>query len=154
MITPEYPEKNVSFYTPHLVITNISYQFNRQNSFFTNYHEDIIDDNGVYVGVRNANVVPYSLNIICLAEYYISKDLANKTLNYISYVASEVFDILGLNIQTVSKSPTVAQQQWAEHMFNTNINVNGHVQWSGSKRTDIEALNILQKIKQTLEIKF
>lgn len=154
MITPEYPEKGSSFYTPHLVVTNISYQFNRQNSFFKNYHQDIINDDGIYIGTKSANIVPYSLNVICLAEYFVSKDLANKTVNYISYAASEVFDIMGLNIQNVSKSPTAAQQQWAEHIFDTNVTVNGYVQWAGRKTTDVEALNIMKKIKQRLEIKF
>jgi hypothetical protein len=153
MITPEYPEKGASFYTPHLVVTNISYQFNLQNSFFGNYYDDIIEETGVHVGTESANIVPYSLNIICLAEYYVSKDLANKVLNYIAYVARRVFDKMLLNVQTVSKSPTVAQQQWAEHIFETNITVNGYVQWSGTKTKDLSALNILQRIEQNLEIK-
>lgn len=152
MITPEYPEKGASFYTPHLVVTNISYQFNLQNSFYGNYLDDIINNDGVHIGAKSANIVPYSLNVICLAEYYVSKDLANKVVNYMAYVAREVFNRMSLNIQTVSKSPTIAQQQWAEHIFETNVTVNGYVQWSGTKTKDLTALNIMQKIKQNLEI--
>jgi hypothetical protein len=84
----------------------------------------------------------------------VSKDLANKVLNYMGYVAREVFDKMNLNIQTLSKSPTVAQQQWAEHIFETQVAVQGYVQWYGTKTTNISALNILNRIEQTLKLKF
>jgi hypothetical protein len=154
MITPEYPEKGSSFYTPHIVVTNISYQYNMQSSFRDNYYYDLADTNGVHIGEAHANLVPYTLNLICLAEFYVSKDLANKVLNYMGYVAREVFDKMNLNIQTLSKSPTVAQQQWAEHIFETQVAVQGYVQWYGTKTTNISALNILNRIEQTLKLKF
>lgn len=153
IISPEYPDKEATLKTPQLVVTNIAYQYNRQTSFFGNLNRDLYDPiTGRPIGQEYVNVIPYSLSCICLAEFFISKDLANRVMNYVTFIASEVFDGLLLHISNVAKSPTVAQQQWPERMFETTVSIQGHVEWVGTKTKNLSALHLLNKIKINLNL--
>lgn len=147
IITPEYPMKGSSFKTPHIVATNVSYSFNLQNTMFNNYCSDIIAETGEKIGESILNIVPYSVSLVCLSEYFVSKDLANSVVNWMSAGASEVFKFLGLNIQNVSKSATSAQHQYPEHIFETVVGVQGYVEWQCQKFDDQTVLHLLEKIK-------
>lgn len=145
MITPEYPKKDATFKTPHMVVTNVSYSHNRSSTFNHNYSRDIVNGQGVHVGREYVNTIPYSLNIPCLGEYFTSKDLANTLMAYLSFDASEIFDWLKLNIQNVSKSPTSPQKQYAEPIFETIVSVQGYLEFTGTKTFD--TITVLNKIK-------
>ena len=151
LITAEYPDKQAVLKTPHIVIAGISYQFDTENAFYKNYARNVFDENGRCIGSVSVNVVPYNANIICVGEQYLSKDLANKVVNYLVIAAKEIFEGLHLNIRSVSKGQTGPYRQYPDKAFETSIAIQGHVQWQGtSKTTDIAQLHILQKIKDTI----
>lgn len=154
VITSEYPEKDAPLKTPHIVVAGISYQFDMQRTFYGNYNDLELDSSGkIVIGENFVNVVPYSLSIICLGELFSSKDLANKVVNYITLAARDVFDGLNLNIASVGKGASGARSQQPEKIFETNVSVQGHVQWNGSvKAANISELNILREIKKEIEM--
>jgi hypothetical protein len=153
IITPEYPDKDIVLKTPHLIVTNISYNMDTQTSFYNNFYDTAYDKNGFEIGKKFATVIPYNANILCLAEYYLSKDLANKVVDYAGFSAREVFDYMGLNVKNLSKSPTGAQQQFPEKIFETAVSIQGHVEWHGSKTNVPDVESILNKIKAAINVK-
>ena len=152
IISSDFPEKSATLKTPQIVVSNIGFQFNMNNSFASNYYEDVVDSSGVIVGEKYVNVVPYSLGIMCLGEFYISKDLANRVASYITFTAKEVFDVFMLNIQNVNKSPSSPKKQYGEHIFETAISVQGYVNWSGTKTTDRSVLDVVNKLKLEMQL--
>ncbi|MCX8074095.1 MAG: hypothetical protein N2749_00715 [Clostridia bacterium] len=134
IITTEYPEKDIPSKTPHIIVTNIAYQINTQSFIGNNFYRDIN-----YMGMKNgaqeyANVIPYSLSLICLAEWALSKDLANRLVQYIGFVAHDYLsEDLGLHVDSVSKNPTSPYNQYPEKLFQTTLSVQGHYYWTGAK---------------------
>ena len=137
IITTDYPESDIPFKTPHLVITGIAYQLNPQNTFSNNFYRDL-NYNGMVNGAQEfANIIPYSLNFICLGEWSLSKDLANRLIQYLSFIAYTYFsDVLGIQMMSISKGPTAPQAQYPEKIFETVIAVQGNMNWTAAKTPD------------------
>jgi len=150
IITPEFPEKDATLKTPHLVVTNITYNFNCETSFYSNYYMDIFDDEGRQIGKRYLNIIPYSLGLVCLSEYFVSKDLANRALSYLTFTAKELFDSIYIKVGSVSKNPTSPHRQYPEHIFETTLSVQGNLEWEGNKIRDLELLNMIKILKTVL----
>jgi hypothetical protein len=152
IITPDYPEDNTPIKVPHLIVTGISYEFNLDTSMFRNFAGNVFGDNGIQTGNKYANIIPYSVTLICLAQLFESKDLANKVINYISFEASEAFDYVGLNITRTIKGQSSPQTQFPEKIFQTPVTVTGNLHWTGTKTVDmLNISNVLQKIKSNIE---
>jgi hypothetical protein len=150
-ITPDYPEDNTPIEIPHLVVTNIGYEFNLDTSINRNFFGDVFENN-VFVGSKHANIIPYSLKILCLAELFESKDLANKVAKYISFDASEAFDTIGLYVTRVTKGLSSPQQQFPQKVFQTPVAVVGNLHWVGTKTETIDMSKVLQKINSNMQI--
>lgn len=147
IISLEYPQTEAPFKTSQLILTDISYNFNKSTAMFNNYCEDIYDKN-ILIGHRAINIIPYTLTLICLGERFNSKDLANKALSYITFVYENLFLALRLNIRNVSKAPTRARQHLPEKIFETSISVEGYLDWTGvTLANDLHQLNVLKKVK-------
>lgn len=132
-ITTTYPEKEAEFKIPQILVAGIGYQFS-PIGLFSNFHSDIIKE-GAVVGKRYAAPVPYSAQMVCLASRDgVSKDLASKVADYLSFTAREVFsDILRLNINEVAKSPGGPQRTVPATAFANTVRVSGVLHWVGSK---------------------
>lgn len=110
---------------------------------YNNFEDAIIetDKDGFnrHVGNRFATVVPYSIQINCLAEEEgISKDLANRVINLIHFEARELFsDVLLLNVQSVSKGGSGYMKSSPNNTFQSTISVSGTVYWYGEKRVKL-----------------
>lgn len=149
-ITSEYPETDVPLQSPHLVVTGISYQFNMMNSLTNNFYREYMTPEGLCS--EYLNIIPYSINIACLGEIFVSKDLANKVINYVSFEMSEVFEGLGLNIMNISKGPTTPQSQYPDKVFETVVSIQGKVDWKGTKVINSDIQKVVGNIKQELSL--
>lgn len=145
VVTTDYPEVDVPGKVPHLIITSIAYDVNMEAAFSRNFFGNVPN------GQSYAQVVPYSLTIMCLAELYESKDLANKVVNYVTFQASDVFDDLNLGIAHVSKGVSTPQRQYPEKVFGTPVSITGNLNWVGKKIVLPEYANVLQAIKLNLQ---
>jgi hypothetical protein len=152
VISSEYPDikDGAEFKTPHLVVGGIGLQWNNHTSFGSNYLKPVMQ-NGVKIGEQFVNIIPYSLTILAIGVQSDSKNLGLKAFNFISFGASEVFEQMGLNIQTIAKSSTTPQKQYPETIFETPLMVSGYFEWKGTKSTELAALHILKDIKLQLE---
>ena len=137
IITTDYPEGDTPFKTPHIVVSGIAYQLNPQNTFNNNFYRDV-EYNGMANGAQEfANIIPFSLTLICLGEWSLSKDLSNRLVQYLSFIAySYFYDILGVQVMNISKSPTVPQSQFPEKVFETSVSIQGNLEWAGTKTSD------------------
>jgi hypothetical protein len=151
LINSEYPEKNTAIKVPRLIITGITLSVNCVNTLGGNFYRDILVDGKM--GQEYANIIPYTANLICLATLYESKDLANKTLNYISFEYNEVFDAVGLKIINVTKGATVPQNQYPEKIFETPVMVQGQIDWTGVKIPNYQKIKMISDLKSQLELK-
>lgn len=152
-ITPDYPEKDAIIKYPHIVVTNISFDVNLDNTLNRNFAYNMFDTSGMMQGSKFLNIIPYSITMLCLAELFESKDLSNKLVNYISFSASEVFDVMGLHVTRVSKGVSTPQQQFGEKVFQTPVSVIGNIHWQGTRTVDFDVDKVLQKIQSNIQIK-
>jgi hypothetical protein len=151
LIASEYPQQGTEIKIPRIIVTNISFGFNSLNSINNNFYREVFV-NGKY-GQEFLNIIPYNVNLMCLAPLFDSKDLANKVLNYISFEASEVFDAVQLNVMNVAKGVTVPQSQYPEKIFETPIAVQGKVDWKGVKIPNTDYEKQIAKITDQLTVK-
>lgn len=150
-ITSEYPDETVPLKQPQIIVTQISFDFNLDNSLNRNFADQIFGKNDVFMGNRYMNIIPYSVTLLCLGQYYESKDLANKLVNYVAFQASSVFDSVGLHITRVSKGASTPQAQFPTKVFQTPVSVLGNLHWVGTKTTDVDLTTMLNNIKLKLE---
>lgn len=139
IITSAYPEVDVDFKIPQIVLIDSSFALN-QTSLSNNFDSDIIetDQHGrkVIVGKRYATVVPYNATISCFAqEHGIAKDLANRVFNMIGFEARDLFNnYFNLNIMNVSKGGTVLQRNKPNNTYASTVSISGNIHWIGEKR--------------------
>lgn len=136
-ITTDYPEKEMEFKIPQIVVTGVSYSIsdtslsnNRMNAIIKE-----VEGEQVNVGERYVTIVPYSISLICFASNTgLSKDLANKLVNLIKFEASEFFNYkLNLNIHSINKSPTSMYNSKPNQTFMTTVSISGNIHWVGEK---------------------
>ena len=130
IISPEYPNKTAADKTPHLIMSDISFSYNCSNSLGQNLYQDLYDPVTKKIsGKTYANVIPFSFNLVCLAERYLSRDLANFVVNYLGIAFKDIMYSIGVNIMNISKSPTRATKQYSEKIFETDVSIQGHLEW-------------------------
>ena len=139
IITSAYPDLDIDFKTPQIVLVDSSFALN-QTSLSNNFESDIIetDEHGkkVITGKRYATVVPYNATISCFAEEHgIAKDLANRVFNIIGFEARDLFnDYFNLNIMNVSKGGTGLQRNKPNNTYTSTVSISGNIHWIGEKR--------------------
>jgi len=70
--------------------------------------------------------IPYSVSLICLGQYDVSRNLANRLAYYVDFEAYEYLsDNLMLNIRNITKSPSSVKEQYPEKIFQTPVTVQG-----------------------------
>lgn len=118
IITTDYPSPDTPFKTPHIVITGESHDINTQTTFGNNFFRDV-KYNGMINGSRQfANVIPYSISLVCLGQWSLSKDLANRVAGYVSAAAYDYLsNTLNLHIQRVVKGATSPQSQYPKRFL-------------------------------------
>lgn len=155
VITTDYPEdQEVPLKIPHLIITGIGFQSSTENTFGYNFMADE-KAFGLVNGVQSyANIVPYSLTIICAGNRNDSKDLASKLSEYITFSASYYLnETMDLQISTINKSPTGPSKQFPQKLFETNISIQGTLYWIGRKGPEA-ALDDIDKPLKNINIRF
>jgi len=152
-ITLEYPKKkDAPMAKPHLLISGIGYSFNLDTSLLKNFAEDRFDTSGFNNQSVEATKIPYSLTITAIGGHSVSKNLANRVINYMILVYKKVFMDLGLNIMSVNKSPTMNSSKYPEEVFDTSIQVQGNITWTGiTSYLDKVSANALTAINITTE---
>lgn len=133
IITIEYPEKNVPFKTPHLIVHDIGYQINLNNSLLQGFDRTLYDKDGAWIGDSSTYLIPYSLSVTCVGPHSVSKDMANKIINFISFIYKPLFNNLRVNIASLSKSSARATQQYGEKIFETIIQIQGYLHWTANE---------------------
>ena len=136
-ITTDYPDKDMEFKIPQIVVTGVSYGLS-ETSLSNNYMNAIIkevDGEMVKLGERYATVVPYNMSLICFASNSsMSKDLANKVVNLLGFEAMDFFNNeLNLNIRSINKGGTNVYNTKPNMTFMTNVGISGNIHWVGEK---------------------
>ncbi|MGL5718188.1 MAG: hypothetical protein ACRCX2_34605 [Paraclostridium sp.] len=156
-ITTDFPESDeFPFNNPHLVVANVNYQDNLHNSFAYNFMQDV-NYKGMVNGLQKYfKIIPYTVTLICIGSRNNSKDLASRTHHYISHIASYHFnEVLGLQIQEISKSATSPSKQYPNKVFETQVNIRGTLYWTGDKKPDKKnVLDYIDSPLQNINIKF
>jgi len=126
VITPSFPDKEFPFKVPHIVIAEIGFDYNPEFSLSNNFYSDLAHNGIMNYGTQHVSTIPYSASLICLAEYDMSRNLANRAFYYASFRAYEYLsNILKLNLKGISKSPTSMREQYPEKIFQTAVNIRG-----------------------------
>lgn len=134
LITGDYPDKKIVEKTPHIIVSGINFQTDPELGFTNTFSRDMTY-NGMVNGAQvYVNVIPYSLSIISLGEWYDSKDLGARVFEYLRFVANEYFSLnLELYLRSITKNQTVLSKQYPEKIFETVIGVSGTLYWAGAK---------------------
>lgn len=134
-ITTDFPDDmEAPLKIPHIVVSNVTFQNNPQNSFTYNFYRDV-----AYKGMSNgsqeyAHIIPYGISIICSGDRNGSKDLAARVNWWLSFGASEYFsETLGLQLNNIQKGTSNISKQFGEKVFDTPIHVQGTLYWVGRK---------------------
>lgn len=132
-LTTEYPENiDAPQLKPHILISNIGYSMNLDNSLFRNFYQDSYDADNYNHKSEYIAMIPYTLTITAIGTTKsISKDLANIIINYLSITYKKMFDGIGLNIMSVNKSSTLGSARYPEKIFETTIQIMGRLEWTG-----------------------
>lgn len=126
IISSEFPAKDCSFKIPHMVVSGISYQSDLQNTLNHNFHSDIRHNGIVNYAQESVHMLPYSLNIVCLGEYDVSRNLANRLAYLINFRAFHYLsEQLGLRIRNTSKGQFSPKEQYPEKVFQTPFGIQG-----------------------------
>lgn len=154
MITSEYPTKNeLPMKIPQILIHNISYSINLDNTIFRNYLDCESIDKPYIDSFTEATIIPYSLAISAISGKSTSKNIANEIVSYLSFVYKKVFDQLNLQISNLSKGPTQAISKYPQEIFETVIQISGTTQWSGNIKTiDKTKEQVLKRIDINIEM--
>lgn len=147
VISSAYPSKDDPMSIIQIVVISEGYQISQQ-SLYNNYANDIIEE-GKVVGRKFRATIPYSATLVCLAEGDgIAKDLSNRVISYISFVAAELFnDILNLNIQACARTRGGPQRQIPEKAFAHTVSINGVLNWTGTMKADVSDITVATGIK-------
>lgn len=145
-IGTDYPSEEAPMRIPHLIISGITYSFDMGNSIFQNYANPIFNDLGVNIGQRYLNTIPFSYQVNCYGENYESRNLANRTLNYVTFVGKSAFKALNVTTLRAEKGNTTPSSQFPKK-FHTALIVSGVYEWSGIvKALDESKLHLLKSI--------
>ena len=145
-ITTDYVENEAPLKLPQVVLSGITYSFDMGTSFFNNYAAPLFNDNGVNIGHKYINVIPFSYQLGCYGENYTSRDLANATLNYVTFAGIPAFKALNIRTLRADKGNTTPTAQFPK-VFHTSVSVSGSFEWKGEVTTiDETKLNILKSI--------
>lgn len=126
IITPDFPDIDKPFKIPHIVVTGIAYQTNAQFGFNNNFFQNVPYNNIRNYAKENVFDAQYSVSLVCLGEYDVSRNLANRGIYYIMFHAYDYLSgNLKLNIQNATKSPTSLKEPYPEKVFQTPISVQG-----------------------------
>jgi hypothetical protein len=134
IITTDYPQKDAPGKTPHIIVTDVGYNINTQNFFGNNFYRDFATATATNGAQEFVNIIPYSINLVSLGEWSLSKDLGSKVAQYVSFIAFDYLsETLELHIQSIGKNPTAPHAQYPEHIFQTTISLQGNLYWAGAK---------------------
>jgi hypothetical protein len=126
IITTDFPNPDTPFKTPHIVITGIGYQNESQYGFSNNFNQNFAVNGIRNYGSEYVAQIPYSVSLICLGQYDVSRNLANRLAYYVDFEAYEYLsDNLMLNIRNITKSPSSVKEQYPEKIFQTPVTVQG-----------------------------
>ena len=144
-LTTDYVETEAPLKLPHIVLSGITYSFDMGTSFFNNYSSPIFKD-GVNVGHKYINIIPFSYQLSCYGENYVSRDLANAVLNYVTFAGIPAFRALNIRTLRADKGNTTPTSQFPK-VFHTAVSVSGSFEWQGEVTAiDETKLNILKSI--------
>lgn len=146
VIGVDYPEGDAPLKIPHICVGGITYSFDMEASLYQNYIKDVMRDD-IKIGEVRGNQLPFNCQVSCYGERNLSRDLANASLNNLTFVGREIMDTLDLRIMRADKGNTTPYSQFP-NIFVTNVSITGIVTWCGTVSViDTDKLNILQKIK-------
>lgn len=146
VIGVDYPEGDAPLKIPHICVGGITYSFDMEATLYQNYMEDVIKD-GIKIGERRGNQVPFSCQVSCYGERNLSRDLANAALSNLTFVGRDIMGMVDLRIMRADKGNTTPYSQFP-NIFVTSVSVTGIIGWIGTVSViDTDKLNILQKIK-------
>ena len=145
-IGTDYPMGENPMQIPHLIISGITYSFDMGNTIFQNYANPVFNQQGVNVGHRYINTIPFSYQLNCYGENYESRNLANRTLNYVTFVGKEALNSLNVRTLRADKGNTTPSSQFPKK-FHTALSVNGIYEWTGTiQALDESKLHLLKSI--------
>lgn len=141
-IVTDYPERSeIPLAKPYMLVANIAYSINFDASFFRDFYMDSFDPEQYNDKRLDTVLIPYSLVITAIGNSVsISKNLANRIINYMMITYKPMFDEIGLNIISANKSPTTGATRYPEKVFETSIQITGRLQWTG-------IVSVINKIK-------
>lgn len=152
-IGTDYPSNKAPMMIPHIVISGITYSFDMGNFLFQNYSNPVFNQSGVNVGHRYLNTIPFSYQVNCYGENYESRNLANRALNYITFVGAPAFNKLDIRTLRAEKGNTTPSSQFPKK-FHTALSVNGIFEWQGTvKALDEDKLHLLESINLNIDTK-
>ena len=150
-LTTDYTENEAPLKLPHIVVSGITYSFDMGTSYFNNYSQPLFNDNGVNIGKRYINVIPFSYQLGCYGENYTSRDLANATLNYVTFAGIPAFKALNIRTLRAEKGNTTPTAQFPK-VFHTSVNISGSFEWKGEVTAiDETKLSILKSINLNIK---
>lgn len=150
----DYPENESPLKLAQLCVGGITYSFNMEASLAQNYLGAKYDDNGVKIGDNFACVIPFSYQITCYGERNASRDLANATVNNVTFVGRQIFNHLGIRTLNAEKGQTTPSSEFPK-LFVTPVSCSSAVEWVGTiKAFDASKLNLLEKIKLNMDKNF
>lgn len=156
-ITVDYPDSSDQInplMVPHLVVSQINFQNNPQNSFGYNFMRDI-ECNGLKNGAQEyAFIIPYSVTLLCVGDINTSKELASRICWYATFAGiNYLSEQLGLQLNNVQKGVTSLSKQFPNKIFDTSVNITGTYYWVGRKGPE-DALYDIDKPLKHVNIKF
>lgn len=134
-ITTDFPDDmDAPLKTPHIVVSNVTFQSNPQNTFGYNFYKDVPYKGMVNGAQEYAQIIPYGVSIICFGSRNGSKDLAARVNWWLSFGATQYFsETLGLQINSIQKGSSNLSKQYGEKVFETPVHVQGTLYWVGKK---------------------
>ena len=119
-------------------------------SLGNNYQGAVYNDDGVKVGDRFSNIIPFSYQLSCYGERNASRDLANGALSNVTFVGRDLLEKLGIRTLRAEKGHTSPMKQYPK-VFNTPVSVSSMLQWTGVVQAlATSQLDILQKIQANI----
>lgn len=147
MIGVDYPRTDIPLKVPQICVGGITYSFDMEHTLYKNYMEDIVNEDGIHIGERQINQLPFTVQLNCYGERNVSRDLANAALSNITFIGRELFHKVGVRIMRADKGNTTPYAQFPKY-FTTVVSCNGVMGWTGvNKALDVSKLNILRDIQ-------
>ena len=157
IITVDYPEEStleLPEFVPHLVVSQITFQSNPQNSFSYNFMRDI-EVNDIKNGAQQyAFMIPYSVTLLCVGDANTSRELSSRVNWYATFAGINFLsEKLGLQISNIQKGAMMPSKQFPKKVYDTPINMAGTYYWVGTKGPE-DALYDIDKPLKNINIKF